>query len=178
VVKVDTATVDLLVVVEARLVILSFSRSGGSDVGRNPTDELEIGLEVVVRENVEVGRRVVVVIVVRIVGVARNWGEIVGTNGGRRVLFRRLSSIESVSINPLKFCRARSFCRLITVIALPSRSSGSLLTPSSDGTSENGMILLSSLSSSNGMEFVGDENFECSLLPVKSNCCSCSTALT
>ena len=63
----DATDVGLLVVVDARLVILSFSRSGGSDVGRNPTDELEGGLEVVVvvLANVEVGRRVVVVVVVR-----------------------------------------------------------------------------------------------------------------
>lgn len=101
-----------------------------------------------------------------------------GTKGGRCVLLRRLSSIESVSINPLKFCLARSFCRLITVIALPSRSCGSLLTSSSDGTSENGMILLSSCSSSNGMELVGEENFDCPLDPVRSSCCSCSIALT
>ena len=101
-----------------------------------------------------------------------------GTKGGRCVLLRRLSSIKSVSINPLKFCLARSFCKLITVIALPSRSSGSLLTPSSDGTSENGMILLSSCSSSNGMELVGDENFDGPLDPVSSSCSSCSTALT
>ena len=62
----DATDVGLLVVVDARLVILSFSRSGGSDVGRNPTDELDGGLEVVVvLANVEVGRRVVVVVVVR-----------------------------------------------------------------------------------------------------------------
>ena len=101
-----------------------------------------------------------------------------GTKGGRCVLLRRLSSIKSVSINPLKFCLALSFCRLITVIALPSRSSGSLLTSSSDGTSENGMILLSSCSSSSGMELVGDENFDGPLDPVSSSCSSCSTALT
>lgn len=93
----------------------------------------------------------------------------VGTKGGRGVLFLRLSSIKSVSINPLKFCLARSFCRLITVIALPSRSSGALLTSSSDGTSEKGIMLLSSCSSSKGMDFVDEENLVGPLAPVKSS---------
>ena len=117
------------------------------------------------------------VVRLELIGVTRNCGEIVGTNIGREVLFLRLSSIRSVSINPLKFCFARSFCRLMTVIALPSSSSGSLLTPSSDGTSEKGIILLSSLSSSRGIEFDGDENFG-PRPPVNSSCSSCSTALT
>lgn len=70
--------VDLLVVVEARLVNLSFSRSGGSDVGRNPTEELECNLEVVVvLTNVEVGL-LVVVDVVRSVGLLFKIVELVG----------------------------------------------------------------------------------------------------
>ena len=74
--------VDLRVVVEARLVNLWLSRSGGSDVGRNPTDELECNLfVVVVRTNVEVGLLVVVDVVrsdgllftiFELVGVTRN----------------------------------------------------------------------------------------------------------
>ena len=105
-------------------------------------------------------------------------GEDGGTKGGRAVLFRKLSSIKSVSTNPLKFCRALSFCKLMTVMALPSNSSGELLTSSSDGTSANGIILLSSSSSSNGIELVGDENLGGLPLPVSANCSSCSTALT
>ena len=166
-------------VVDGLLVNLLSSRIGGRDVGRNLTDELEGGLEVVVvLANVEVDLCVVVVVVrFELVGVTRNCGEIVGTNGGREVLFLMLSSIKSVSMNPLKFCFARSFCKFITVIALPSSSSGSLLTPSSDGMSENGMMLLSSCSSSRGIELGGDENFG-PRPPVNSSCSSCSTAFT
>ena len=168
IVDIEETEVDRFVVVDERLVTFSLSLSAGSDVGRNPTEELDGGFEVVLANEEDVLRGVV----------TRNCGEIVGIKGGRGVLFRRLSSIKSVSINPLKFCLARSFCRLITVIALPSSSSGSLLTPSSDGTSANGIMLLSSCSSSNGMELVGEENFDCPLPPVKPNWSSCSTALT
>ena len=173
----DEVEVLLRVVVVALVVNLFSSRIGGSDVGRNLTEELEGGLDVVVvltKGEVDLG---VVVVVVRFVVVNRNCGDIVGTNGGREVLFLRLSSIRSVSMNPLKFCFARSFCKFMTVIALPSSSSGSLFTPSSDGTSENGIMLLSSLSSSSGIEFADDENFG-PLPPVSSSCSSCSTALT
>ena len=52
----DDVAVELLVVVDARLVNLSSSLMGGSDVGRNLTEELEGGLDVVVVfENDEVG---------------------------------------------------------------------------------------------------------------------------
>lgn len=44
----DDVAVELLVVVDARLVNLSSSLMGGSDVGRNLTEELEGGLDVVV----------------------------------------------------------------------------------------------------------------------------------
>ena len=65
--------VDLLVVVDARLVNLWLSRSGGSDVGRNPTEELERNLVVVVvLPNVDVELLVVVDVVRRLVGVTRN----------------------------------------------------------------------------------------------------------
>ena len=176
-------TVDLLVVVCVRVVVLSFSRRGGREVGRNLCDELEEGLDVVVFANEDEGAWVVVVVALdfitfELVGLTLNCGEIVGTKGGRAVLFRKLSSIKSVSTNPLKFCRALSFCKLMTVMALPSNSSGELLTSSSDGTSANGMILLSSSSSSNGIELVGDENLGGLPLPVSANCSSCSTALT
>ena len=81
VVEWDDVTVDFLVVVEARLVNLWLSRSGGSDVGRNPTDELECNLVVVVvLTNVEDGLLVVVDVrsegllltIFELVGVIRN----------------------------------------------------------------------------------------------------------
>ena len=58
----------------------------------------------------------------------------------------RLSSMRSVSTNPLKFCLALSLCRLITVMSVSSNtcSEGTL---ASEGTSEKGMMLLSSESS-------------------------------
>ena len=173
----DEVEVLLRVVVVALVVNLFSSRIGGSDVGRNLTEELEGGLDVVVVLTKGEVDFCVVVVVVLFVVVNRNCGEIVGTNGGREVLFLRLSSIKSVSMNPLKFCFARSFCKFMTVIALPSSSSGSLFTPSSDGTSEKGIMLLSSLSSSSGMDFAGEENFG-PLPPVSSSCSSCSTAFT
>ena len=55
----------------------------------------------------------------------------------------RLSSMRSVSTNPLKFCLALSLCRLITVMSVSSKTCPAR-TPRS---SEKGMMLLSSESS-------------------------------
>ncbi len=64
---------------------------------------------------------------------------------------RRLSSISSVSTNPLKFCLDLSLWRLMTVISRSGIVSGSWPDPefcSPWGTSANGIKLFSSLSSS------------------------------
>ena len=68
VVEKDEVEVDLLVVVDALVVNLFSSRIGGSDVGRNLTDELEGGRDVVV----EVDFCVVVVVVRLALVVTRN----------------------------------------------------------------------------------------------------------